>query len=258
MQNDVAGQVTDDGALGGRLRLLQPRRGHRFGHDAILLAAAVPAAPGDLIADLGAGVGTAGLAVAARVSGVRLALIEIDPVLADLAKRNAERNGFGDVVTVVNLDVTASGEDFARAGLQAGAMDCVAMNPPFHEAGRTNPSRDAARRAAYIGGSDLLQAWTRTASRLLRDGGALTLIYRADALDMVLTTLTATNFGSMTVLPIYPAPQAAAIRVIVGAEKGGGVGSVSLPGLILNDAEGRPTLETTRVLRHADRLETSR
>ena len=32
--------VTEDAVLGGRLRLRQPRRGHRVGHDAILLAAA--------------------------------------------------------------------------------------------------------------------------------------------------------------------------------------------------------------------------
>ena len=33
-------ETTDDAVLGGRLRLLQPKRGHRVGHDAILLAAA--------------------------------------------------------------------------------------------------------------------------------------------------------------------------------------------------------------------------
>jgi tRNA1(Val) A37 N6-methylase TrmN6 len=51
------GDVTDDAVLSGRLRLLQPRRGHRFGHDAVLLAAATAARDGDRIVDLGAGVG---------------------------------------------------------------------------------------------------------------------------------------------------------------------------------------------------------
>ena len=53
--------LTEDAVLGGRLRLRQPRRGHRVGHDAILLAASCPARPGDKVADLGAGVGAAGL-----------------------------------------------------------------------------------------------------------------------------------------------------------------------------------------------------
>ena len=65
-----AGDVTEDAVLGGRLRLRQPKRGHRVGHDAILLAASCPARAGDAVVDLGAGVGAAGLALAARVEGI--------------------------------------------------------------------------------------------------------------------------------------------------------------------------------------------
>ena len=60
---------TDDAALGGRLTLRQPARGHRFGHDAILLAAATPAAAGEVAVDLGAGVGTKVIAYPANDAG---------------------------------------------------------------------------------------------------------------------------------------------------------------------------------------------
>src|SRR6478752_1216109 len=91
MSPERAEQVTDDAALGGRLRLLQPRRGHRFGHDAILLAAAVPAQAGNHAIELGAGIGAAGLALATRVAGLSLTLVEVDPGLASLASENAKR-----------------------------------------------------------------------------------------------------------------------------------------------------------------------
>src|ERR1700691_4295067 len=81
--------VSDDAVLGGRLVLRQPLRGHRFGHDAILLAAAVPAVPGEHAVDLGAGVGAAGLALARRVVGLAVTLAEIDPALTALAAGNA-------------------------------------------------------------------------------------------------------------------------------------------------------------------------
>src|ERR1700694_1366058 len=84
--------ITDDAVLGGRLRLLQPARGHRAGHDAILLAAAAPKARHAV--DLGAGVGPAGLALVARGTAGRVTLVEIDSDLAALARQNAERNGF--------------------------------------------------------------------------------------------------------------------------------------------------------------------
>ncbi len=86
--------ITEDAVLGGRLRLRQPARGHRVGHDAILLAAATPALAGEHVVDLGAGVGAAGLAVAARVPGVSVTLVERDAGLAALAAENALRSGF--------------------------------------------------------------------------------------------------------------------------------------------------------------------
>src|SRR3977135_174455 len=100
-------EISEDAVLGGRLRLKQPRRGHRVGHDAILLAAARPAGAGgaggglrggvggagpagagDAVVDLGAGVGAAGLALATRVGGTAVTLVEIDADLAALAAEN--------------------------------------------------------------------------------------------------------------------------------------------------------------------------
>src|SRR4029450_12297009 len=110
------GDVTEDTVLGGRLRLRQPRRGHRVGHDAILLAAAVPARAGEAVIELGAGVGAAGLALVARVAGVRLTMIELVPRLAALAAENAQLNGI--LAEVVELDVAAPARLFAATGLR--------------------------------------------------------------------------------------------------------------------------------------------
>src|SRR5688500_9387704 len=95
---DEASATTEDAILGGRLVLRQPRRGHRFGHDAILLAAAVDAAPGSVAVEFGAGVGAAGLALAQRVPRLAVVLVEVDAALADLARANAARNNLADRV----------------------------------------------------------------------------------------------------------------------------------------------------------------
>ena len=101
-------ETTEDGVLDGRLVLRQPRRGHRFGHDAILLAAAVDAREAEIAVDLGAGVGTAGLALAQRVPRLDVRLIEIDPTLAALARENAVRNKLADRVSVAELDIATA------------------------------------------------------------------------------------------------------------------------------------------------------
>jgi tRNA1(Val) A37 N6-methylase TrmN6 len=244
----IMDDVSDDAVLGGRLSLLQPRRGHRFGHDAILLAAAVDAHAGETAIDLGAGVGAAGLALARRVDGLAVTLVERDPALAALARDNAERNALAARVRAVCLDVAASADAFVAAGVATAAADHVLMNPPFNPP--HNPSPDPARRAAHIGATDTLRQWLALAAQVLRPAGTLTLIWRADGLTDVAAALKR-NFGATVVLPIHPKPGAAAIRIIVRAEKAAGAWLTTLPGLILATGEGKPSAEAEAVLRHA-------
>jgi tRNA1(Val) A37 N6-methylase TrmN6 len=241
------GAVSEDAVLGGRLVLRQPRQGHRVGHDAILLAAATDAGAGEQAVDLGAGVGAAGLALARRVEGVTVTLVEIDPMLAALAGENAERNGLADRVRAVNLDVAAAPRLFADAGLPAGSAQRVMMNPPFNAP--HNPSPDPARRLAHVAARETLDQWVQTAARLLCPDGVLTLIWRADGLSEVSAALEP-GFGALAVLPVHPKPGAPAIRVLVRATKGNQGPPALLPGLVLNDAAGKPTPEAEAVLRN--------
>lgn len=242
------GEITDDAVLGGRLRLLQPRRGHRFGHDAILLAAATGARAGERAVDLGAGVGAAGLALAWRVPGLAVTLVEIDEGLAALAAENARRNGLADRVRAVALDVGVPARAFAAAGFAPGCAERVLMNPPFHDESRTNVSPDPRRRLAHAAPRETIAVWVRTAARLLAPGGVLTAIWRADGLGDVTTALMG-ELALDAVLPVRPRPSADPIRVIVRAVKGLHGRATVLPGLDLNDDEGRPTAEAEAVLR---------
>src|SRR3954468_15593341 len=98
-------ETSEDAVLDGRLRLRQPLNGHRVGHDAILLAAATGGRAGELAVDLGAGVGGAGLALAVRIEGLSVVLVEIDAALARLAADNAGVNGLAGRVRVITADV---------------------------------------------------------------------------------------------------------------------------------------------------------
>lgn len=240
---------SDDAVLGGRLRLLQPRNGHRFGHDAILLAAAVSAKAGDRAVELGSGVGAAGLALATRIPGLSVSLVEIDASLAQFAQENARRNGLADRVSAHCLDTTAPPAAFADAGLGAESFDHVLSNPPFNDPARHNASPDPARRSAHIGPD--LPIWVTTAVRLLRPQGILTLIYRADGLADVLNALG--DFGTIAVVPVFSKPNAAAIRIVVRAVKGSRGALTLCPGLLLN-ADGRPTRAAEAILREGAAL----
>jgi tRNA1(Val) A37 N6-methylase TrmN6 len=239
---------TDDAVLGGRLRLTQKRRGHRVGHDAILLAAATGARPGDRAVDLGAGVGAAGLALAVRVSEVTVTLVEIDPALAEIAAENIARNGLDARVSAVALDVAGPADTFSAYGLGPGSADQVLMNPPFNNPDSQNASPDPDRRSAHVAPVAALADWVAAAVRLLHSAGALTMIWRADGLAHVLAALDQ-RFGGLVVLPIHGRAGDAAIRVLVRATKGNRAPLTLLPGLVLNDASGRPTAEAESILR---------
>jgi tRNA1(Val) A37 N6-methylase TrmN6 len=244
----MSAEVTEDAVLGGKLRLKQPTGGHRFGHDAILLAAACPARAGERVVDLGAGVGAAGLALALRVGGTKLVLVEINAALAALAAENAQLNGLAARVSSVVLDVAAPAAAFAAAGLGPESAARVLMNPPFNDPARQRASPDLERRLAHAGSAETLPAWIKAAARLLRPRGTVSMIWRADRLAQVLQAL-APTFGAVTVLPVHPTEQEPAVRVLVRATKGSRAPLVLLPGFVLNDGSGCPTTQARSVLR---------
>ena len=231
----VTEDVTEDAFLGGQLRLRQPRSGHRAGHDAMLLAAATPARADDRVVEFGAGVGAAGLAVASRVAGVKLVLVEIDAGLAALARENAATNAIA-AETVV-LDVASTAAAFAVVGLGPDSVDVVLMNPPFNDAARHRASPDKA--LAHVADASTLESWIHAARRILRSGGVLSLIWRADATAEVLAAL-GRGFGSLVILPVHGDAGKPAIRLLVRAVKGGKAPTQILAGLMLNDESAVP------------------
>jgi tRNA1(Val) A37 N6-methylase TrmN6 len=240
-----SGQFTDDAFLGGQLRLRQPRSGHRAGHDAMLLAAATPACRGDRVVELGAGVAAAGLAVAKRVHGIELILVEIDPSLAALARSNAIANGLA--ADVVVLDVEADASAFAAAGLSPDSVDVVLTNPPFNDPLRHRASPDRARETAHMASPTTLNSWIHAARRILKSDGVLSLIWRADGIAEVLAALDR-GFGSFQILPVHVDQGSPAIRVLIGAKKGGKAPTQIHPAVMLNDESALPNKRVHEIL----------
>ncbi len=240
-----SGPFTEDAFLGGQLRLRQPKSGHRAGHDAMLLAAATPACSGDRVVDFGAGVGAAGLAVAKRVAGIKLVLVEIDAALAGLARGNAAANALAAEVIV--LDLTSEAGAFAAAGLIPDSVDVVLMNPPFNDSVRHRASPDKGRQIAHVATAATLESWIHAGRRILKSGGVLSLIWRADGLAEVLAAL-GRGFGSLKILPVHGDPVTPANRVLICAIKGGKAPTRIYPSLMLNDASTMPNKWVQEIL----------
>jgi tRNA1(Val) A37 N6-methylase TrmN6 len=236
-------ETTLDAFLGGALVVRQPARGHRAGHDAVWLAAATPARAGDRVVEFGAGVGVAGLALARRVGRLDLVLVEIEPALARLAAENAAANQLP--VRVVVLDVAAPATAFAEVGLLPDSVDAVLMNPPFNDAERHQASPVAGRDLAHRAQPSTLEAWVHAARRILKPGGVLTLIWRADGIAAVLAAL-GKGMGSLRLAPLHGAVEEPAIRVLVTAVKGGRAPLVLCPGRVFGGTDPVGALQLLR------------
>jgi tRNA1(Val) A37 N6-methylase TrmN6 len=240
-----ASEFTEDAFLGGQLRLRQPKSGHRAGHDAMLLAAATPAQPGDRVVDFGAGVGAAGFALARRVAGVELVLVEIDEALAALARANASANAIA--ADVIVLDVASTADVFAAVGLSPDSADVVLMNPPFNDPARHRASPDKTRELAHVATIATLESWIHAGRRILKSGGVLSLIWRADGLVELLAALDR-GFGSLAILPVHSDAATPAIRVLIRAIKGGKAPTRMHAALLLKDESGVPNKQVQEIL----------
>ncbi|MCO8144004.1 methyltransferase [Rhodovulum tesquicola] len=203
---------TRDAFLGGKLSICQPEQGYRAGIDPVLLAAAVPAAPGQSVLELGCGVGVASLCLGVRVPGLTLTGVELQPVYAELARGNARANGIA--LDIVTADLAA-----LPASLRARGFDHVIANPPYHLRARGSAAPDPGRETA-LGEATPLALWVETAARRLAPRGWLTLIQRAERLPELLGALD-TRLGSVEILPLAARPGRPAKLVLLRARKGG-------------------------------------
>ena len=247
-----ATEIVPDTILGGRLRLHQLRRGHRAGTDAVLLAAAALVEPGDRVVDVGAGVGTVGLALALRTPDLTGRLLEADLEAAALARQNCRLNGVEHRMAVVVADL------FDPAGRRAaGLLDedasVVVTNPPFFLSrdGSASP-RPGKARAHVLGhaeqglglaGPPLGHGdWLRSALALLAPKGRFWMIHRPDALPALLAASEG-RLGALSLRPVQARAEGPAIRILLSGIKGSRAPMAIARPLVLHDAEGKFTPE---------------
>src|SRR3990172_11446062 len=112
--------------LGGDLRVHQPSRGYRFNVDSVLLAGFARALEGERVLDLGTGSGILLLLLKWHGHPGGMAGVELQPGMAELARRNMEENGYGEGAAISEADLRGSG------AFDEGSFGLVVSNPPYH------------------------------------------------------------------------------------------------------------------------------
>lgn len=237
-----------DTLLGGRLRLRQAHDGHRAGTDAVLLAAATRLHTGERIVDVGAGVGTVGLALCLREPTARVVLLDSDGAAGTLAGENCRLNGVEDRARATVADLFDA-EACRGAGLARDAATLVVTNPPFYLSAEARPSPRAGRARAHmlqngVGHGD----WLKASLSLLQAGGHFCAIHRPQVLGVLLAA-SENRLGALRVIPIHPRAGERAVRIILSGRKGSRAPLSFATGLVLHGPDGRFTAEAEAIHR---------
>jgi tRNA1(Val) A37 N6-methylase TrmN6 len=232
--------LTEDTLLGGRVKLLQPRRGYRVAVDAVLLAAAIDALTGQRVLDLGAGVGAVGLCLAQRVPGCTVVGIELQPALAQLAERNAALNGMSGRVRTLIADLACP------LPSDIGTFDHVATNPPYLAAAVADPSPDPSKALATVESSADLERWLAVAAGATKPAGTVQIIHRSERVEEIAHHLVQLGWGDLTIRRLPPAA-----RLLVRARRSVQALRRFAPDLVLHRPDGRYTDAAEAILRHA-------
>lgn len=242
--------VTLDRFLDGRLEIAQPADGFRAGVDAVLLAAACPAAPGDSVLELGCGVGTAALCLARRVD-LRVTGVEIQPEYAALARDNGARNGIA--LEVFEADLRALPPD-----LRQRSFDHVIANPPYFERSHGTAAQNSGRDLALGGDTDLAD-WLAIGARRLRPKGRLTMIQRIARLPEMIAQMPPV-MGSLRALPIAARAGTPPHLIILQTRKEGRAPFFMAPPFIMHEGPRHEkdgddyTRQTREILRNCAEL----
>ncbi|NLG25775.1 MAG: tRNA1(Val) (adenine(37)-N6)-methyltransferase [Clostridiales bacterium] len=231
-------------ALAEGLRILQRSGAFCFGTDAVLLADFAAARPGDRVVDMGCGTGVISLLMASRQPLAQFDAIEIQPDMADMALRSVALNGLQDRIRVHHADFQQGDTLLGRE-----SRTLAVCNPPYGKAGGTLVSERDCQRIARHEGDCTIEGIAAAASKMLRVGGRMALIYPAPRMLELMCALRRARLEPKRVRTVHGAPGRAPKLVLLDAVKGGGSQLHWMEPLVLADEAGNPSAEWRRIYR---------
>ena len=221
-----------DDLILGDLQVIQSTRGYRFSLDAVLLAH-FSAPSQQQVVELGAGSGVISLIMAWRAPQASFTLIEIQPAMVERASRSIVLNGLEERIKVFAGDIREIENIMPR-----GCADLVVSNPPFWKKGEgkvsSNREEAIARHELDLNLEELVQK----GAYLLRQGGKMDIIHRAERLDEAMEFFRRYKMPVRKLRLIHSFIDREARLVLIEAEKNRPGPMLVLPPLIIYDKVG--------------------
>lgn len=230
------GERLDDLVRDG-MKLIQRPDQFCFSIDSVLLAHYPAIKPKDRICDLGTGTGVIALLMSA-LGGKDIAALEVNPVMADLAKRNVEGNHRESVIHVIPCDYRKANEHFP-----SGFFSLVVVNPPYREVGSGKMSESSGVASASYELHATLEEVFKTSRYLLKYGGRLAMVHRADRTADLISLGRKYRMEPKRMRFVYARKGHTAVRVLMEWKYGGHAELCVEPPLLIHNEDGSYTRE---------------
>ncbi len=208
------------------LKLIQRSEGLTFGTDALLLAGYIDSKYKRAL-ELGAGSGIISMLALSRGKTEKVTALEIQNDYAELCRRNAELNGFGDRLYAVCDDVRS------YRYLSDELYDAVFTNPPYM---RTDSGKrcvfDEKNIARHEVNGDIGDFCT-CAMKNMRFGGDFYAVYRPDRLSDLICAMRDARLEAKRITFVHANASAESSMVLIKARYGGKSGAYLTPPLII-------------------------
>lgn len=220
----------DDLVLDG-MKLIQRDDQFCFSIDTVLLAHFGPVLRGPAL-DLGTGTAAIPLILTAR-GAADVTGVELNPVMADIARRNAALNGRDDRIRIVEGDYRR-----IKEWSPSGYYSVVYANPPYREKRRGAYSEaDGIRRARHEETAtldDVMEA----VKYALKYRGRFRMVHITERLTDILESMRRHDVEPKVLQMIHGRPDKKAKLFLVEGVRGGSAGLDVLPPLIVHEADG--------------------
>ncbi|NLX76482.1 MAG: tRNA1(Val) (adenine(37)-N6)-methyltransferase [Clostridiaceae bacterium] len=209
------GERLDDLQLNG-LKIIQKPDCFCFGIDAVLLSDYVRVEKNSRIIDLGTGTGILPLLLSVKTKAAHITGVEIQPDIADMAKRSVEYNKLSERIQIVESDFHNAADWFGTK-----SFDAVVTNPPYRKVGTglINPSDNKAISRHEIHCS--LESLISVSSQVLKDFGRFFMIHIPERLVDIFYCMRKYRIEPKSMRLVHPKPGKPANLVLVYGLKSG-------------------------------------
>ncbi|MFZ5354228.1 MAG: tRNA1(Val) (adenine(37)-N6)-methyltransferase [Bacillota bacterium] len=222
--------------------LIQKKNSFRFGVDAVLLADFADIKHKDNVLEMGTGTGIIPILIYAKKKPQKITALEIQSEMAEMAQRSILYNNLQGKIEIKCMDLKDAPSLLGKA-----VYDCVVTNPPYvkQECGINNPEETKAVSRFEIKCS--LQDVIETAKLMVRTGGKLFMVHRADRLVDIIYTMRSCGMEPKRIRFVHPSPTRRPNLVLIEGARGGKPELKFMDPLYIHNDSGEYTEEIYRI-----------